>query len=189
MELDDIPEPPEWLVESWPLARPFWHKNDLGARLDAWAKCDPLLLNESNPLQDSEVSNYWKRHDPMEQYSSNPRNVRRKKRIRTPPAQAEPSAPHTPLTIRSKHSISTGEDSNLIPQQLQSELLNAQKTCHISNASASNPSVSFGLPTRRKRTLTVLGQALEKEKLLKQARLMHVQPKVGKAVKVSNCLE
>lgn len=93
----DIPEPPEWPVESWPFARPFWHKNDLGARLDAWAKCDPLLLNESNPLRDSEASNYWKRHDPMEQYSSNPRNVRRKKRVRTPPIQAEPSGPHTPL--------------------------------------------------------------------------------------------
>lgn len=26
MGLDDIPEPPEWPVESWPLARPFWHK-------------------------------------------------------------------------------------------------------------------------------------------------------------------
>lgn len=33
--LDDIPEPPEWLVESWPLIRPFWHRNDLGAYLDA----------------------------------------------------------------------------------------------------------------------------------------------------------
>lgn len=53
MGLDDIPEPPEWPVESWPLVRPFWHKNDLGARLDAWAKYDPLLLNESNPLRDS----------------------------------------------------------------------------------------------------------------------------------------
>lgn len=35
MGLDDIPEPPEWPVESWPLVRPFWHKNDLGSRLDA----------------------------------------------------------------------------------------------------------------------------------------------------------
>ena len=72
MGFDDIPKTPEWPVESRPLARPFWHKNDLGARFDAWAKCDPLLLNESNPLRDSEASDYWKRHDPMEQYSSNP---------------------------------------------------------------------------------------------------------------------
>ena len=81
MGLDNIPEPPEWPVESWPLARPFWHKNYLGARLDAWAKCDPLLLNECNSLRDSQASDYWKRHDPMEQYSSNPRNIRRKKGI------------------------------------------------------------------------------------------------------------
>ena len=35
----------------------------------------------------------------MQQYSSNPRNIRRKKRIRTPPLQAELSASQTPLTI------------------------------------------------------------------------------------------
>lgn len=50
MGLDNIPVPPEWPVESWSLARSFWHKNDLGTRLNAWAKCDPLLLNESNSL-------------------------------------------------------------------------------------------------------------------------------------------
>lgn len=99
MVLDDIPEPSEWPVKSWLLAQPFWYKNDLGGGLDIWAKCDPLLLNESNPLQDLEASNYWKCHDPIEQYSSNPRNIRKKKRVRTPPIQAEPSAPHTPLTI------------------------------------------------------------------------------------------
>ena len=58
MGLDDIPEPPEWPIESWPLARPFCHKNDLSACLDTWTKCDPLLLNECNPLRDSEASDY-----------------------------------------------------------------------------------------------------------------------------------
>lgn len=106
----------------------------------------------------------------MEQYSSNPRNVRRKKRVRTPPIQAEPSAPHTPLTIRSKHSTIAGEESNLIHQRLQSELLNAQKASHTSDASASNSGLTSSLPTKRKRTLTVLGQTLEKEKLLQQAK-------------------
>ena len=58
MGFDDIPEPPTWPEEAWPRVRPFWHKNDLGARLDAWAKCDPLLLNELNPLRDSNASEY-----------------------------------------------------------------------------------------------------------------------------------
>lgn len=148
MGLDDIPEPPEWPVKSWPLARPFWHKNNFGALLNAWAKCDPLLLNKSNPLRNSEASDYWKRHDPMQQYSSNPRNIRRKKCIRTPPLQAEPSASQTPLTIRSKHSITEGKENNLIHQQLQSELLNAQKASHISDASISNSGLtSSGVPT------------------------------------------
>ena len=107
----------------------------------------------------------------MQQYSSNPRNIQRKKRIRTPPLQAELSASQTPLTIRSKHSVTEGEESNLIHQQLQSELLNAQKVSCISDASTPNSGlISSGLPTKRKRTLTVLGQTLEKEKLLKQAK-------------------
>ena len=88
MGLDDIPEPPEWPVESWPLVRLFWHKNDLDAHLDTWAKCDPLLLDKKNPLRDSEASDYWKHHDPMKLYSSNPRNIQRKKRIQTLLAQA-----------------------------------------------------------------------------------------------------
>lgn len=58
MGLDDIPEPPTWPEEAWPRVRPFWPKNDLGARLDAWAKCDPLLLNKLNPLRDSNASKY-----------------------------------------------------------------------------------------------------------------------------------
>ena len=68
-------------MESWPLVRFFGHKNDLGAHLDSWAKCDPLLLNECNPLQDLQAPYYWKRHDPMEKCSSNPRNIQRKKLI------------------------------------------------------------------------------------------------------------
>ena len=64
--LDDIPESPEWPLESWPLVGLFWHKNDLGARLDAWAKCDPLLLNKYNLLRDLQAPDYWKRHDPIE---------------------------------------------------------------------------------------------------------------------------
>ena len=78
MGLDDIPEPATWPTETWPRVRSFWHKNDLGTRLDAWAKCDPLLLNKHNSLRDSNASEYWKRHDPMLQYSSNPRSIRQK---------------------------------------------------------------------------------------------------------------
>ena len=106
----------------------------------------------------------------MEQYSSNPRNIGRKKRIRTPPIQAEPSAPNTPLTIRSKRSTIAVEENNLIHHQLQSELLNTQTASHTSNAFASNSGLTSSLPTKRKRTRTVLGQALEQEKLLKQAK-------------------
>ena len=156
MGLDNIPEPPEWPIESWPLARPFWHKNNFGACLDAWAKCDPLLLNESNSLQDSEALDYWKRHDPMEQYSSNLRNIQRKKRVRTPPIQAETSVPDTPLTIRSKRSTIAVKENNLIHYQLQSELLNAQTASHTSDTSASNSGLTSSLPTKRKRTRTVL---------------------------------
>ena len=58
MRLDDIPEPPTWPTETWPRVRPFWHKNDLGARLDAWDKFDPLVLNELNPLRDSNALEY-----------------------------------------------------------------------------------------------------------------------------------
>lgn len=148
MELDDIPELLEWPLESWPLTRSFWYKNNFGACLDAWAECNPLLLNESNLLRDSEALNYWKRHDPMEQYSSNPGNVQRKKRIQTTPIQAEPSASQTPLTIQSKHSTIEGEECNLIYQQLQSELLNAQKVFHTSDTSASNSGLSSSLPTK-----------------------------------------
>lgn len=180
MGLDDIPKPPEWPVKSWSLARPFWHKNDLGACLDAWAKYDPLLLNESNPLQDSEALDYWKRHDPMQQYSSNPRNIRRKKRIRTPPLQPELSPSQTSLTIRSKYSVTEREENNLMDQQLQFELLNAQKVSHISDALTPNfDLISSGLPTKRKPTLTVLGQALEKEKLLKQVK---ADARIGKSL-------
>lgn len=75
MELDDIPEPLEWPIESWPLTRLFWQKSNLSACLDAWAKCDLLLLNKSNPLQDSEVLDYQKHHNPMQQYFSNSRNI------------------------------------------------------------------------------------------------------------------
>ena len=49
MRLDNISGPPKWPWVSWPLVRLFWHKNDLGACLDAWAKYDPLWLNECNP--------------------------------------------------------------------------------------------------------------------------------------------
>lgn len=48
-----------------PLLDHFGIKKIFVARLNTWAKCDPLLLNESNPLQDSEASTYWKRHDLM----------------------------------------------------------------------------------------------------------------------------
>lgn len=105
-------------MESWPLVRSFWHKNDLGARLDTWAKYDPLLLNESNPLQDLQVSDYWKRHDPMELYSSNPRNIQRKKRIQTSLAQATPSTSATLPTIQSKRSECINVQDDLIHRQL-----------------------------------------------------------------------
>ena len=75
MGLDDIPKPPKWPVESWPLVRFFLHKNDLGARLDAWAKCDPLLLDKRNLLRDLKALDYWKCHDSMKLYSSNLRNI------------------------------------------------------------------------------------------------------------------
>lgn len=107
----------------------------------------------------------------MQQYSSNPWNIRRKKYIRTSPLQPELSPSQSPLTIRSKYSVNEREENNLIHQQLQSELLNAEKVSHISDASTPNSGlISSGLPTKRKQTLTVLGQALEKEKLLKQAK-------------------
>ncbi len=93
MGLDDILEPPTWPEEAWPRVKPFWHKNDLGAHLDAWTKCNSLLLNELNPLRDSNALEYWKRHDPILQYSSNPRNIRQKEK------QAEMS---THLTKSSK---------------------------------------------------------------------------------------
>lgn len=189
MGLDDIPNPPEWPVESWPLVRPFWHKNDLGARLDAWAKCDPLLLDERNPLRDSEASDYWKRHDPMKLYSSNPRNIQRKKRIQTLLAQAPPRISATPPTIQPQQSTSRNLQDDLIHHQLQSELLNAQKTCHTVDASPSHftptnsvslpktdknisqQPVSSSFPLKRKRTQTIRGQALEEEKELKQAKI------------------
>lgn len=50
MKLDDIPEPPIWSIKTWLQVRLFWHKNDLGAHLDAWAKCNLFLLNKFNPL-------------------------------------------------------------------------------------------------------------------------------------------
>lgn len=114
MRLDDIPKPLEWPVESWPLVRLFWLKNDLGARLDAWAKCDPLLLDERNPLRDSEASDYWKRHDPMKLYFSNPRNIQRKKRIQALLAQAPPRISATPPTIQSQQSTSRNLQDDLI---------------------------------------------------------------------------
>lgn len=49
-------------------------------------------------------------------------------------------------------------------------MLNAQKISHISIASTSNPNFKSGLSTKQKSTLTILGQALQKEKLLKQAK-------------------
>lgn len=97
MGLDDIPEPPTWPMETCPLIRPFWHKNNLGARLDAWAKCDPLLLNELNLLRDSNALEYWKGHDLMLQYSSNPRNIRQKEK------QAEISTRLTKIIKTSHH--------------------------------------------------------------------------------------
>lgn len=183
MGLDDIPEPPKWPVESWPLVRFFWHKNDLGACLDAWAKCDPLLLNESNPLQDSEALDYWKRHDPMELYSSNPRNIQRKKRIQTPLAQAVPPTSATPPTIQSKQSTSRNVQDDLIHYQLQSEFLTAQKTSHThftptnnfsppkADKNISQQPASSSLPLKRKRTQIIRGQALDEEKKLKQAKI------------------
>ena len=117
----------------------------------------------------------------MQQYSSNPQNIQKKKRIQTPPLQAELSAFQAPLTVQSKHSVTEGEENNLIHQQLQSELLNAQKASYISDASNQNSGlISSGLPSKRKRTLTVLGQALEKEKLLKQAK---ADTRIGKSLK------
>lgn len=98
MGLDDIPESPTWPMETWPRVRPFWHKNNLRAHLDAWAKCDPLLLNKLNPLRDSNASEYWKRHNPILQYSSNPRNIQQKlKRAQASIRLTEPSKPVTPL--------------------------------------------------------------------------------------------
>lgn len=157
--------------------------------MDAWAKCDPLLLNECNPLRDSQASDYWKRHDPMEQYSSNPRNIRREKRIRTPPIQAESSTPVTPLTIRSKRSKIGVVQDDLILYQLQSEFLTAQKASQYTFDASSSNLISTSVrppkpgknisqqpdpsspPPKRKRTQTVLGQAFEQEKKLKQAKI------------------
>ncbi len=74
----------------------------------------------------------------MEQYSSNLRNIRRKKRIRTPPVQAASSTPVTPLTIQSKHSIVGIVQDDLIHHQLQFEFLTAQKASHMVDAFSSN---------------------------------------------------
>ena len=103
MGLDDIVESPTWPKEAWPQVRLFWHKNNLRARLDARAKCDPIVLNELNPLRDSNALEYWKRHDPMLQYLSNPRNVQRKEK------QAEMSTRVT----RSSKPVKTLTDSLL----------------------------------------------------------------------------
>ncbi len=61
-------------------------------------------MNECNPLRDLQAPDYWERHDSMEQYSSNPRNIQKKKRIQIPPIQATSSTHATPLTIQSKRS-------------------------------------------------------------------------------------
>lgn len=58
MELNDISELLEWFMESWPLIRVFWHKNDLDVHLKPWAKYHLLLLDEKNLLQDLEASDY-----------------------------------------------------------------------------------------------------------------------------------
>lgn len=65
MELDNIPEPPTWPTKTWLQVRPFWHKNNLRAHLDVWAKYNPLLLNKLNLLRDSNALEYWKCHNPM----------------------------------------------------------------------------------------------------------------------------
>lgn len=150
IELDNILEPLEWLVESWLFARLFWHKNNLSARLDAWAKCDSLLLNESNLLWDSEASNYWKLCTLIEQYSSNPCNIRRKKRIWALSIQLELSTPNTLLTIWSKRSTIVVEENNLIHHQLRSKSLNTQTASYIFDASASNTGFTASLSTKKK---------------------------------------
>ena len=112
-----------------------------------------------------------------------------KKRIQTPPVQAESSIPITPLTIRSKRSTVRVVQDDLIHHQLQSELLTAQKAFHKFDASSSKlistnsvlppipgknifqqPDPSSPLP-KQKRTQTVLGQALEQEEKLKQTKI------------------
>ncbi len=118
----------------------------------------------------------------MEQYSSNPRNIQRKKRIQIPPLQTASSTPVSPLTIRSKQSTVGIIQADLIYYQLQSKFLTAQKASHTVDASSSNltPTTSDSMPKpdksisqqpdlsslfpKQKRTQTVRGQALEKGK-------------------------
>lgn len=171
MGLDDIPEPPTWPEEawpkeSWPQVRPFWYKNDVGARLDAWAKWDPLLLNELNFLRDSNASEYWKRHDPMLQYSGNPRNIQRREK------QAEMS---TRLTKSSK------------PVKTLADSLQSSSFLVISTGSIEKPSGVTSSPShvskqlkdseltsvrpKRMWTLTTLGKELETERKTKQAKV------------------
>lgn len=163
MGLDDIPEPPTWPMETWPRVTPFWHKNDLGAHLDAWAKCNPLLLNELNSLQDSNASEYWKRHDPMLQYSSNPRNIRQKEK-RT---QAS-----TRLIRSSKPVITSGDP----PQSVSFSATSTSSVEKQSGVTSSPPNVSKQqksmsdltfLRPKRMQTLTTLGKELEIERKTK----------------------
>lgn len=83
MGLDYILELLKWPMGFWLFVRLFWHKNDLGTHLDAWAKCDPLLLDKKNLLQDLEALDYLKHHDLIKLYSSNLCNIQRKKYIQT----------------------------------------------------------------------------------------------------------
>ena len=125
----------------------------------------------------------------MEQYSSNPRNIQRTKRIRTPPVQTALSTTVTSLTVGSKQSTVRIVQADLIYYELHSEFLTAQNASNTVDASSSNltstNSVSLPKPDKnissqpnpsslspkQKRTQTVQGQAFEEKKKLKHSKI------------------